>query len=684
MVPANPPYYLGRKETRAAGGVSRITYEQVFRTDVWEKGTPHTSPEPRFPGGGAAVNNSSKHPLAIHAYKSAVSAYTKAEVTDVPPHVAVLIAEREYLMTSKQRLRVANAAINTLPPSKTWIYIVEPVEAVTTMICAGGMSRNMIHKARRHAAFYEFFRVHLDSTGFYDAEVLERESSLPSIPTAVSSPHDSLIASSSGGFDMMLPAATSPLLDYAGARPPELMLRPLRDLVTPYVSLAHLLERRYEALQGVARFARDSATTIGSVAANGTARQVFEASSIALFQDLRDDDPQIQHCADVVSYWTVRQHILNAIPQRDGPVWRWFADNEAQLVTLRMRMAHANDDAALARLLQPVTKTFDMECDPETGMYSIDIVTALAAGVPLSAAAIVRTDAMRHRAFLTEEYVTDNIMPMWVARAVAGEIPADTDTYDDVIEENAHRDDDAEVHETAERIVADRLDAVHRGRAGLHLPTADADPSALPDIEDFGASKALHPPCAFLLEEKLRNTGHLKFGERVALTSFLLDVNYPKDSVEEHLRGHFTKTGSTPESEFRTKYAGAVYRSERDKWEGGVRTVPYGMACRRLIARRDISGDNKADATLQLGCPFQRLGRADIAAMLARMGIDDDDNAGNIAYTARVENNCAKACANTFAAKLGRLPSATWRPRAPRTYFQEGKQIVVEALTDDA
>lgn len=666
------PYRLTSKQTRAVGSsVPRVIYEQVFRSDVWDRGTPQAS-EPRFGGSEAGAD---KRALAHHAYTSAVAAHTQTRVTDVPPHVAILLAKGDgdstMVVGSKARVRVSNAEMDALPMNKTWIYVVEPVASVATMVCVGGGARTtVLSKARRHAAFHEFFRVRLDSTGFFDAQTLERESSLPALPPALASPSNSLFVS--GG---VAEETSSPLLDYVGVRPPAAALQRLRDFVMPYVTVAHLLERRYEALQGVARFARDNTEVIGSIRTSGTARQVFEASSITLFQGLRDNDPHLQHCADIVSYWAMREYIIDTLPH-DGPVRRWFAEHEAQLVLLRTSLTHADADSR-TDLLVPVAETFGMVRDPTTGTYSMNIVDALAEGIRLGAGkGLVRTEAATHRAVLTEDYVASHVMAAWIARAVVGDLPGLED-------ENTPREkeEDVEVRAAAKRIVEDRLDAVQRGQSGLHLPSASADPRELPDIEDFGAASALFPPCAFALEEKLRTTGHLKFGERVAHASFLLDLNYPKDTVEAHMRKHFSSVGGTPDDDFTSKYAGSVHRNECNKWENGVRTVPYGMACRRLIARTNIAGDNRANTDLRLGCPFQRFeSRADMSAQLLRMGIADADA---IAYTARVEGNCQKACAETFVAKFGRVPSATWRPRAPRTYYQEGRAIVVEALSED-
>lgn len=691
MASADPPYRLSRKETRSVGaGAPRTVYEQSFRSDVWARGSPYDS-EPRF-GGANADNGDDKLALARHAYASAVSAHTMAQVTGAPPHVEVLLAEEgstsSMIIGGKARVRVPNAAIDTLPANKTWIYIVEPIASVATMACVGGFSLDAIaKKARRLPAVHEFFRVRLDPTGFFDTHTLERESSLPPVPPAMASPHNSLIVSGGISAPPSPEAPTSsPLLDYCGTRPPEATLQRLRDFVSPYVAPEHLIERRYEALQNVGRFAHDN-EEIGAIGASGTVKQVFEASSIALFQGLRDDDVHLQHCADVVSYWMIREHIIDVLP-RDSPVWKWFVEHETQFVALRTSLTHAEANN-VAGLLEPVAETFGMVRDPGARTYSTDIISALGAGIDLSArggAGIVRTDAATHRVTLTEEYVAARVMPLWIKKAVLGEIPGPPTAANDALEENmggARKLAGEAVRKAVEWIVGDRLDAVQRGQAGLHLPTASADHGALPDIEDLGAAKALFAPCAFVLEEKLRATGHLKFGERLAHTSFLLDLNYPSEAVEKHLRKHFTTTGGTSDGEFSAKYAGAVHRNERGKWEGGVRTVPYGMSCRRIVARTDIIGDNRANADLRLGCPFQRNEpRADLVALLGRMGVDDSERAGAIAYTARVEGNCQKACADTFAAKFGRLPSGTWRPRAPRTYYQEGRAIVVEALAD--
>ena len=669
---AAPPYRLNYKRACVAGKELE-SYEQTFREDVWARGT--LRDEPHFGGSGAAVNNNNnKAQLVFHAYKSALTTHTNGDVTTIPTHVALLTAERAYLGSQQGRVKVDNAAINTAREhNKTWIYVVEPVESVMTMVCVGGMPITSLTKARQHASFHEFFRVHFDPVAFYDEVALERELSLPPVPSAVSSPH--LV---SGGME-----TTSPLMDYAGKTPPTTTLQPLRDLVTPYVSLAHLLDRRYEALQNVARFVRSS-NDVSQVATGGTALQIFEASSIALFQDLRDDDPKLQHCADVVSYWSMRQYVLDPLPH-DGPVWRWFAEHEAHLLTLRMRLAH--DGESLVQLLEPVVETFGLQLEddpppPLTRWYSSDIIGALAKGISLNPDEIVRIDSVKNRVFLSADHVASNILPLWIARAVAGEIEGvvEEEEINDSMEENtrgASLDDDGDddLRQTAEKIVGDRLEAVQRGRAGLHLPSSTVDPRELPDIEDMGAVKALHPACAFVLEEKLQNTGHLKFGERNALATFLLDINYQRDQVEGHLRKHFTSTGSISDDQFQAKYATTVNRPEKGMWEDGVRTIPYGMSCHRLIASKDIAGDG---TTMQLGCPFQRLDRNDLVALLV-----EDDEAGAIAYTARVEGNCAKACADSFSAKFGRLPNATWRPRAPRTYYQEGKAIVVETLADD-
>ena len=673
-VAARPPYFLEHKKT-LLHGVPRTSYTLLIREDIWQAAL---APSPRF-GDAASSISSAPAELAVpqqhaeQAYVNAATAHTNGEVTRVPTHVALVVLTSSVLGLARKIIvptAIVDAAVAT---GKTWIYIVEGNASLCLIECVGGMPIGEFKRiGRKSVSGYTIYRPQaaVDPTGFCDSALLERESSLPPFPTSLTSSYSSIVQSSS---------SSSALLDYAGQTPPS-EVQSLCQIVTAHVPRDHLLRERYASLQNIARFMRSSNM------ADGTARTRFESATIALFQDFSSTDADMQHRVDVVTHWDVRRFVMAeaAAGNHNRNLRAWFVEQEVSLVTLRLRLAHSDADD-LVRLVGPVAEEFALNVE-EGGCYSIGAIDALAAGVGLDARGIgALIDSTTHRILMTVEQVADKLMPLWLTRTMNGEIKQPqpvviVDDYDgdDRTCDGVDDDDDDSLRTVAKEIIEDRQRVTKGGKAGLHLPVNNADVSSLPDLEDLGAVKTLYPPCAFLLAEKLRHDNHLKFGERLAYTSFLLDVNYPKPTVVGHLRKHFK---GVSEDQFKAKYASSVNRNEKGRWIDGMRDIPYGMSCSNLIAGRNIAGDNVADKTLHLGCPLQRLDREDLTALLRRMGVPDPEH---VAYLARIDKNYSGACAQSFVNKFGRAPGTTrlasWRPIAPRAYFQEAKDMLDQQL----
>jgi hypothetical protein len=646
---ARPGYWLDKKSLTVRG-TPRTVYTLFFRDDVWAEGHAKSS-SLRF--GGAPAEIAVPPHYAEQAYLNAAVAHTNGEIRSVPPHVE-LVTLASSVMGFGDRLVVPTSIVDS--SRKEWIYIVEGNASICAIECAGGMPMASFKKfARRSVSGYTIFRAQCDPTAFYDTVAFDRESSLPPMPSPLISPHSSIVSSS--GL-----SAPSPLLDYGGdtaTAPREVVM--LRDIVAAHVARSHLLGERYASLQKIELFTKKEGG-----AAPTSARARFEAATIALFEDFGDADADMQHRVDVVTHWDVRKYVL---PMLRLPHQRaWFVEQEARLVSLRLLMANSDD---LARLVSPVVDEFELK--EGEGGYSVSAMDALLAGIDLNAGGVGATIA-NGRVVLTVEQVANELLPEWIARAMRGELRIVPTTTTDEEEE-----DDEDIRAKASEIVSDRDSIIKGASARLRLPVNDpAVTESLPDIEDLGAANAMYPPCVRLLREKLEVEGRLKYGERLAYTNFLYDVNYRQPVVEDHLRKHFTTTGCVSTDLFKRKYATSAKRAEPgDVWVDGVRTIPYSNSCANLIAGKNIRGDDRGSQHLKLGCPFNRLGRDDLSALLTRMGVQDVEG---VIYTAHVERNCAGACASAFANKYGKLPDAgprlaVWRPSAPRVWFGEAKDM---------
>jgi hypothetical protein len=651
---------LDQKST-VVRGAQRTVYTLFFRDDVWAEGHAKSS-SLRF--GGAPAEIAVPPHYATQAYLNSAVVHTTGEVRHVPAHVE-LVTLASSVMGFGDRLTVPTSVVDS--SHKTWIYIVEGNASICAIECAGGMSMADFRKfARRSVSGYTIFKSQCDPTAFYDAATFDRESSLPPLPPVLISPHSSIVSSSGFGAQ---PA--SPLLDYGGPTAPREVVV-LRDIVGAHVARAHLLGERYASLQKIELFTKKEGG-----AAPASARARFEAATIALFEDFGNADADMQHRVDVVTHWDMRKYVL---PKLRLPHQRaWFIEQEARLVSLRLLMAHSNNIDDLARLVSPVIDEFELEATAEGGGYSVSAKDALLAGIDLDAGGVGAKIA-RGRVALTVDQVANELLPEWIARSMRGSlriVPA-TNEEDDDDDDDDDADADAILAKASE-IVADRDSILKGASSRLRLPVNDpCAAESLPDIEDLGAANALHPPCVRLLREKLAVEGRLRYGERLAYTNFLYDVNYRQPDVEDHLRRHFTTTGGVSTDLFKRKYATSTKRAEpRDVWADGVRTIPYSNSCANLIAGKNIRGDDSGAQHLKLGCPFNRLNRDALTALLVRMDVRDVEDA---IYTAHVEKNCAGACAKAFASKYGKLPAsgprlAVWRPAAPRVWFGEAKDM---------
>ncbi|KKK50536.1 hypothetical protein LCGC14_3124040, partial [marine sediment metagenome] len=77
----------------------------------------------------------------------------------------------------------------------------------------------------------------------------------------------------------------------------------------------------------------------------------------------------------------------------------------------------------------------------------------------------------------------------------------------------------------------------------LTIDLLNIDKSKLSDIENDITTSSF-PLCKFMLRKTLLEKNHLKFAERYAYASFLLDIGYEKDQIESHLRKYFSKGGT--------------------------------------------------------------------------------------------------------------------------------------------
>ena len=636
------------------------------------------------------------HAAAKRAFAAAVSDFTHGQVAEVPPHVSIAVV-RTMRPSMAPRVSVPLSSMDAA--QYRWMYVVEAIESQCTFCCVGGVGTDVAKsKAIAKQGQASIHRSALDSTGFYDASILERETSLPGVPSGLSSPHDSVLSlSTSGG---MSAGESHPLHDYAGVIPP-VGMKVLQAHVRAHAQLKTLMWDRYQDQENVARFVRvHNVTPAYAVTHQGAATQVHEASTIGTVEVVGfPENARLQHAAHMVAHWLFREHVFPEL-EKGSALYNWVVEQETRLVTLHARFAYADDESIVAFLapilshynLQPVSASAappelaSLE-DPAVSTshiwYTLSAVDALLLDLPIlqDGAHKVYVDPATHKMYLSVMHIADDLLPMYIESCIRGEVafPRCTPSGEDTLLLDA--EDARDVQQTTDEevlkgiataIVAARTERMTGASADLHLPRKGVQQNSLFHLENVSAPRNLMPLCKQRLRRKLVEEGHLKFGERFTYASYLLDLGYAPERIVNHIKMHFTTTGGTPIDTFETKYSSLVTRKETGLWVDDVRTRGYDFSCGRLIEGKDLIGDvAPKDATMCIGCPFARLDSAAIRQELQKAGNIPTADIEDIVQTATVGSNPAGACAKHYLSLYKGAPHHSWKPRAPRAFSQE-------------
>ena len=666
---------LQKKTVQHRGGREKKHYSVTVAAAAWP----------------ASGDSAKRREMCERAYLSAVGDATVGAVAVRPAHVHVVILSRA-MASAPTRMSIPASAI---PDMRQWLFVVETADTQRGFVCAGGISAARLKQlALITDGVYQIQRCLLDPEGFYDTTELERETSLPGIPGSLATSHDSVMSMSSNG-EGGAPAsaaedASAPLRDYAGVSAPAGMSR-LCTYVGAHSSLPDLLAHRYDDHKNVARFvlANHGLTPARVAAHGGSANQTHEAAAIGLIDGVGDPrDPRMQHAAHMVSHWLVREHVLPRM-EPTQPSYRWFVEQECRLVVLHTRFAFpANNDAqALAAYLDPVVRHYALRHTPtpppshassgSSVWFTLGAVDALLLNLPSlrHGARSTYIDPRTHEMYFSAAQVADDLLPCYIAECVRGGIPSATPPAFSLDDQDTRdgTEPDTDLARVAERIVNDRTERATGNAEGMYLPHKDVDVSTLPHLNNPTFAPNLMPLCTQRLMRKLHDTGHLKFGERYALSNFLLDMGYDAAAITEHVRYHFIARGGTTPDVFDSSYKSFTYRKEAGLWEEGVRTIPYDHTCARKIDGRDLQGDvAPTDPKMCIGCPWSRLRSDTLRAELRSSAVLESTDIEDMVGTATVGANPSGACAAHFKALFGHVPRYRgWHPRAPRAFTQE-------------
>ena len=654
-------------------------------------------------------------------------------LTQVPKHVHLILCTRAPGREAP-RLRFSKAQQPTrLETAVTWVYFLEASREDRRIHCVGGVSEATFKTRTLNVGgdTLSIPRAICSPLSFFVKADYDKETSLPGVPDSLSASLATAFSISSSGTISPPPSAAAaaaaaasasasaaaaaghPLLDYAGHQASDHVLA-LRDIVAPKIPLPQLLRHRYDTMENVARFKKLMGVDISYVAAYGsvcTPLQVSGASTIGLIDELGGDG-SLQHAGHLVSHWLVRRFILDKFPV-DHSTWKWFAQRETELVTQHVRFA-----ADLDHLLVPVVDHFNLTRvqahevpdgahaaaselpAPPTSWYSMDAIDALTLSLQAlctHGASQVYICPTTHQAYLSSEQVADDLIPLFIDACIRGNVPAPDvpvgGAGGDVVligdgEEtqtpSPEMEMDGFIAAEAARILEDRAANAAGATSGLYLPRNDVDPKTLFHLDNGSAYRFMTPLCVQRRRNKMVRDNHLEYGERLAWAAHLLDLGYKREVILDNMFLHFAKKGISRQ-QFDASHANCVVYNEKNKWEDGVREIPYDISCRRRIEGTDLPGDSRTspeDACV--ACPYARLStdtlrrelQASIPPAAKKCSPGDIED---IVATAKTQQDPGAACAKHFAALYGGTPYPTWRPSAPRGFTQPALESIREA-----
>lgn len=639
------------QKTDRRGRASVDIFAVAFDSTTW---TGDTGPSFTISTNTPRETGPTRH-LCEQAYSEALFEHGNTTI-EVPRHVHLILSHRTTPQ-APARIRFAHDQYPPDNPAVTWIYVLEADAAHHTILCVGGISRQDFVKTVMSFAgkSHTISRARCTPMGFYNTTDFDRESSLPGVPGALSSPHTSAMALSSsgamtpplereGGAAAAAAAAAvpttpwedryHPLLDYSGSLASSAVMT-LCGRIAQLVPLQQLLRGRYTDMENMERFKRDmgglSATHAGAYSNACSAAQVHGASTIALIDCVGTDDAGLQHAAHLVSHWLVRRYILDMLP-KDNSTWQWFARREAELVTLHTRFA-----GDLARSLEPVVLHFGLTpvgpgtVPPEavraakatpaayaSAWFTMDSVDALVAGIAALGSGTGARQAYispaTHLVFMSAEQVADDLLPLFLTACIRGEVtsPAKsvaitTTTADEGTAEQNDSvllfDDDARPADANANVDDDVL-LVAEATAILDERAAHVSGASqgffLPQ-KDVDPKTLPHLDNASatrtmwpLCKQRLWNK--LITTHRLEYGERLAYAAFLLDLgySKDIIRAHMFRhftKAGITQQQFDAWFANCVVYSEKNVWEDGTRTIPYDISCNRRIAATDLPGD---------------------------------------------------------------------------------------------
>jgi hypothetical protein len=547
---------------------------------------------------------------------------------EVPSHVTLLCVD--WVSGQILNLNKGAVAAHDAAQHKMWVTIVEERVATREVRCTGGLSRGEFSlKRTMMARSVRLYGSDVKAGALFASDLRELELSAPvSLSGSV--------GMSASGYDV--------------SRPPEdydAQVEALRGAMGAD-AVERVLTMRYITLQNA-----------GTMPEGDRDKHADQVVRDQLFRGI---EPALYEAASVVGHWAVR---LRLLPHAKPRARAWLLDREVRICAL---LHDARDEVALATIRGLGGRQVDWAYEHAEGFYSTLMPTDLFEvpyhRVVKCVAMHVETDIFCDlgQAVLTKAQVLQYCFPMWLRDCM--EADTGTTTFGaqepDAVSAALLRDLDAAMEQAL------------AARSARHLPMREPPPD-LPDIESLLAGGNL-PPCMHEQAHNLeRESRHLRHPERYSYAAFLRNLSYGEETVTGYFRHHFLEGGTSP-GQFDAKYRSAARMPDRaSEWEDGVRKIPFGYGCRRMIEH-----DVEKASGCKTGCPFSRAGVApdDVKTLVYQMAPHAQaDDVDDVAHRAAVEGDAQGACARVLEVVKGGLPRARWHAYSPSDWYHTARKM---------
>lgn len=453
----------------------------------------------------------------------------------------------------------------------------------------------------------------------------------------------------------------------------------LSSLISKIVNPSRLLQKRYTLLKNVSH----NAYSYKKISNQKLISNYQYIINEFLFEEENNNNQNKEWCIviEITSYWLFQRYVsFNSLI--DSPSRKWISEQEERIIKFRLETQYQTESDILQLLkynglistlatqciynspllletdyhseiklqCEELFKDYFPESNNPTVWFSISVIDCLELGLEGSKIIIDKG-----KCYLSYKHLQYDYLPKLLSSLILNGYYID---LNDNSNSNLSHDFDLFGKEILKQI-----------SKNLTIDLLNIDKSKLSDIENDITTSSF-PLCKFMLRKTLLEKNHLKFAERYAYASFLLDIGYEKDQIESHLRKYFSK-GGTSKTKFDTKYMHALQYNDKGKCENGKRIIPYGMGCKKIINNTIFNSE------IKVGCPFNSkvMKYDDLKNLIIESGINSNNSSiEEILYTFSQLESPMAACAQYFKAKHEILPQnnlSEWRPLLPQLYVNE-------------